>query len=308
MLTFLAGAEIETRLMKMHLKKSLMIGTVSFLAPLFGIVLFLTLFTDWPIMTRVAASMALTTTSVAVVYAVLTEYDLLKTQIGAAIIAVTFVNDILTLIGINVLSPSFNIYTVLFIAIIALMVVIIPKALKYVVRRFGKRSVEIELRLVLALILIIALLADVGKLHAVFGVFLLGFLCANSIQKYEDVKSKIRTVTFALLSPAFFIKAGLMINLSTVANSITLIIGMLAVKILSKFAGAYPLSRKFIPEGPAFSTLLFSTGLTVGTITATLGLELGLLDSNQFSMVIMAVILSAVLPTILAKRYVPKKT
>ncbi|HRU81419.1 MAG TPA: cation:proton antiporter, partial [Candidatus Methanomethylicus sp.] len=100
MLTFLAGAEIETRLMKKHLKKSLVIGSISFIAPLLGIFAFTTAFTDWSLMAKLAAGLALTTTSVAVVYAVLTEYDLLKMQIGAVVISVTFVNDVLTLIGI----------------------------------------------------------------------------------------------------------------------------------------------------------------------------------------------------------------
>lgn len=307
MLTFLAGAEIEVRLLKKNLKMSLGIGTVSFLAPLIGIFLFLTLFTDWAPLTKIAASLALTTTSVAVVYAVLTEYDLLKMQIGAMIIAVTFVNDILTLLGINVLSPSFNIYTLSFIIVIVLMALIIPRLLKYVIFRYGKKSMEIELRVIIALILVIALIADIGKLHAVFGAFVLGFLFANSIQKYDEIRSKLRTVTFTLLSPVFFIRTGLLINLPSVAGSIWLILGLLLAKILSKFVGTYPLNRKWIPEGPMFSTLMFSTGLTVGTITATLALELGLLDKPQFSAVVIAVILSAIVPTIIAKRYLPKK-
>jgi len=307
MLTFLAGAEIETRLMKKHLKKSLIIGSISFIAPLLGIFAFTTAFTDWSLMAKLAAGLALTTTSVAVVYAVLTEYDLLKMQIGAVVISVTFVNDILTLIGINVLSPSFNIYTALFIGVIIALAVLLPKLLRYVVSRYGRRSVELELRVILAMVLAIALIADAGKLHAVFGAFLLGFLFANSIQKYDEIRSKLRTITFAILSPAFFIKTGLLISLPTVASNVFLIVGMLAAKLISKFAGTYPACRRWIPEGAAFSSLMFSTGLTVGTITATLGLELGVLDSAQFSSVIMAVILSAIVPTVIAKRFVPKK-
>jgi len=307
MLTFLAGTEIETRVMRKNLKPSLIIGTASFLVPLAGEIIFLSVFTDWGLMTMVAASLALTTTSVAVVYAVLTEYDLLKIQIGTMIISVTFVNDILTLAGINALSPSFNIYTVVFVAIIISMIAFVPRLLKYAVLRFGKRSVEIEVRLIIALILGIALLADVGKLHAVFGVFLLGFLFANSIQKYDEIKSKIRAITFSILSPAFFIKAGLLIDLGAIANNIFLVLGLLGAKLLSKFIGTYPLNRKWVPEGAIFSTLLFSTGLTVGTITATLGLELGLLNESQFSVVVFSVILSAVVPTIIARKYLPQK-
>ncbi|MDI9644778.1 MAG: cation:proton antiporter [Candidatus Verstraetearchaeota archaeon] len=45
MLTFLAGAEIETRLMRKNLKVSLVLGSASFLAPLVGEILFFSLFT-----------------------------------------------------------------------------------------------------------------------------------------------------------------------------------------------------------------------------------------------------------------------
>ncbi|MEM4658149.1 MAG: cation:proton antiporter [Candidatus Methanosuratincola sp.] len=307
MLTFLAGAEIETRLMRKNLKLSLALGSMSFLAPLVGEVLFFSFFTDWGLTTILVASLALTTTSVAVVYAVLTEYDLLKLPLGGAIIAVTFVNDILTLVGVNLLSPSVNYFTVLFIVLVIAAAVLIPRLLRKVVSSYGRRSVEVELRLVIALILLMALVADAGKLHAVFGVFLLGFLFANNIQEYEEIRSKIRTVTFALLSPAFFIKAGLLIDLGAVANSGAIILGALAAKLASKVVGTYPLTRKWLPEGAIFSTLMLSTGLTVGTITATLGLELGLLTRDQFTSVVMAVILSAVVPTLIAKRFIPRK-
>ncbi|MCQ5377575.1 MAG: cation:proton antiporter [Candidatus Methanomethylicia archaeon] len=307
MLTFLAGAEIETRLMKKNLKVSLVVGTMSFLAPLIGEFFFFMIFTNWNITTIMIASLALTTTSVAVVYAVLTEYDLLKLQLGGLIISITFVNDILTLIGVNLLSPSLNYFTILFIGLIVSMALILPRLLKKVIASYGRRSVEIELRIILALILLMALVADAGKLHAVFGVFLFGFLFANSIQKYDEIRSKIRTVTFAILSPAFFIKAGLLIDLQIVINSWTLIIGALAAKLISKIIGTYPLTRKWIPEGAAFSTLMLSTGLTVGTITATLGFELGFLTKDQFTLVVLGVIMSAIVPTLIAKRFMPRK-
>jgi hypothetical protein len=54
-----------------------------------------------------------------------------------------------------------------------------------------------------------------------------------------------------------------------------------------------------------FSTMLFSTGLTVGTITATLGHQLGYLSDTQFSVIVTVVILSAVVPTLIAKRFLP---
>jgi glutathione-regulated potassium-efflux system ancillary protein KefC len=308
MLTFLAGAEVDLFLLRNNAKQSFTIGTMAFVVPLIGEVAFLSAFTDWSLLTTLAASLALTTTSVAVVYSVLLEYELLDLKASRLIIAATFVNDILTLIGINLISPSFNLYTIAFLIIIAFMILVLPKILEYLVDSYGKRAVELELRFIFAAMLGVSFIADAGKLHAVFGAFVLGLVFANCIHSYSDILPKTRSVTFSLLSPAFFVRAGMLISLPAVVQNMGIILGLLGAKMLSKFIGTYYFNKKWIPEAPIFSTMLLSTGLTVGTITATLGRDLGFLDQTQFSIVIIAVILSAVVPTLIAKRFVPNRT
>ncbi len=304
-LTFLAGAEVELALLKRQAKVSFGIGTMAFVAPLVGIIAVLTVFTNWSWQAKLAGSLALTTTSVAVVYAVLTEYDLIKTPTAKTIIAVTFVNDILTLLGINFIQTSFDLITVAFVVFMIALIPTVPFLLRKVVMDFGKRAVEIELRFVLAILFAISFFADLANLHSVFGAFVMGLIFANTIQQHQEILSKMRTVTFSLLAPAFFIRAGMLIALPAVIANIILVIGLLGTKLLSKFIGVYGLCKKWIPEAPMFSTMLFSTGLTVGTITATLGRQLGYLSDIQFSIVITVVILSAVVPTLIAKRFVP---
>jgi glutathione-regulated potassium-efflux system ancillary protein KefC len=306
-LTFLAGAEVEFTLLRRQAKESFGIGTMAFVAPLLGVIGVLNVFTDWTWQARLAGGLALTTTSVAVVYAVLAEYELIKTPIAKTIIAITFVNDILTLIGINFIQTSFDVVTIAFVVVLIALVPIVPRLLKRVVQNFGKRAVEIELRFVLAILLAISFFADQARLHSIFGAFVLGLVFANSIQEHQDILSKMRTVTFLLLAPAFFIRAGMLIALPAVVANVALVFGLLGTKLASKFIGVYALCRRWIPDAPMFSTMLFSTGLTVGTITATLAHQLQYLSDTQFSIVVTAVILSAVVPTLIAKRFVPTK-
>lgn len=306
-LTFLAGAEVESALLKKKAKESGIIGSLAFIAPLIAEVAFLSLITDWSWQTKFAMSLALTTTSIAVVYAVLSEYEMMKVPFARIIIAVTFVNDILTIIGISFIEPSFNIITPIFLVTLLGLVFVIPKLINNLILKYGKKVIEIELRFMFATILLISFFADEAKMHAVFGAFILGLIFANSMQKHQDVMGRMRTVTFTLLSPAFFIRAGMLISIGAVAQSAALIGGLLAVKLLSKFGGCYLICRKWIPEAPEFSTLLFSTGLTVGTITATIGKDLGFLNEMQFSVTLIAVILSAVVPTAIARRFIPQK-
>ena len=308
-LTFLAGSEVEFLLLKRKAKASFTIGSLAFLVPLLAEFMFLSVVTDWSYEAKIAIGLALSTTSVAVVYAILTEYEITKLPASRVIIAVTFVNDILTLIGINLISPNFNLYIIAgFFLILAILIFLVPKLLRYVVMKHGKSAVEMELRFIFAALLGVAALADIAKLHAVFGAFVLGLVFASSIQKYPDVLSKMRVVTFSFLAPAFFIRAGMLIGLPAVFENILLILGLLGVKLGSKFAGTYLLSKKWIDESAGvFSALLFSTGLTVGSITATLARDLGFINQTQFSVTLIAVVLSAVVPTLIAKRYVPKK-
>ncbi len=305
-LTFLAGVEVESRLLRSKAKVSSVIGTLAFLVPLIGELVFLTLFTDWSWSAKLAASLALTTTSIAVVYAVLTEYGIMRTQFAKTIVAATFVNDILTIVGISLIEPRFNMVTVAFLPTLALLALVIPRLTNRLIARYGEKVVEVELRFIFAMLLLVSFFADEAGMHAVFGAFMLGLISANTLQRHDRTLAKMRTVTFTILSPAFFIRAGMLISVNAITQNILMVLMLLLVKMLSKFAGCYMLCRRWLPEAPTFSTLLFSTGLTVGTITATIGRDLGFLTQEQFSITVIAVILSAVVPTIIAKRFVPK--
>ena len=111
-LTFLAGSEVEFLLLKRKAKASFTIGSLAFLVPLLAEFMFLSVVTHWSYEAKIAIGLPLGTTSVAVVYAILTEYEITKLPASRVIIAVTFVNDILTLIGINLISPNFNLYII----------------------------------------------------------------------------------------------------------------------------------------------------------------------------------------------------
>jgi glutathione-regulated potassium-efflux system ancillary protein KefC len=306
-LTFLAGAEVESKLLKRKAKASGIIGSLAFVAPLIAEIVFISLVTNWAWPTKFAMSLALTTTSVAVVYAVLTEYEIMKTDLGRTIVAVTFVNDILVIIGISFIQPSFSIVTAVFLLILPVLVFVIPRLMNNLILKFGKRAIEIEVRFIFAALFIVSFFSDKASMQAVFGAFVLGLIFASSLQKHQEIMGKMRTITFTILSPAFFVKAGMMISAVAVVQGAALILGLLAVKLASKFGGCYLLCRRWIPEAPEFSTLLFSTGLTVGTITATVARNMGVLNQGQFTITITTVILSAVVPTIIAKRFVPQK-
>ena len=117
-------------------------------------------------------------------------------------------------------------------------------------------------------------------------------------------------VTFAFLTPFFFLKGGMNVSLKLVWGNVGLLLMLFAVKMLTKSAGVYPPAMRYLPGREAmFTTLLMSTGLTFGTISSLYGLRTGIFDQVQFSVIVTVVVLSAVIPTFIAQRWFePERT
>jgi Kef-type K+ transport system membrane component KefB len=80
---------------------------------------------------------------------------------------------------------------------------------------------------------------------------------------------------------------------------------MLVTKVAAKVAGVYPVTQAFRSprkEG-MYTTLLMSTGLTFGSISALFGLSHQVVDQTQYSALVAAVIASAVVPTLIANAW-----
>jgi Kef-type K+ transport system membrane component KefB len=115
----------------------------------------------------------------------------------------------------------------------------------------------------------------------------------------------MRSIAFAMLTPFFFIKAGTFISLPALLAGLTLIVALLGVKILTKFIGVWPLTRVFrlSPREGHYTTLLMSTGLTFGSISALYGLTNGIINQTQYTVLVTVVVGSAVIPTFIAQTW-----
>lgn len=129
LLTFLAGAEIDPSSLRRHLGPSLAIGTVGFAFPFLGAFAFAFFVPHWNLHAAEIAGIALSTTSVAVVYAVMVETGLNQTELGKLILAACFVNDFGTVLALGVLFANYNLWMLLFLgATIATLCVLLPVA------------------------------------------------------------------------------------------------------------------------------------------------------------------------------------
>jgi Kef-type K+ transport system membrane component KefB len=302
-LTFLAGAEVDPELMREKLKESALIGGLSFLLPLVGTWAFCYFVVRWTNPASRIAGVALSTTSLAVVYAVLVETRLADAAIGKLIMASTFVTDFGTALALSILFIRPHWWIVPFILVSAGLILFMPRLKPWFFSRYGNRIIEPEIKGAFAALLVLMYFAHLAESHAVLPAFILGLAVARIFQRHREEQRRFRIVTFALLTPFFFIKSGMNVSLNLVWASFWLFLMLLGVKIGMKFIGVYPLAKRYVAEHAMYTTLLMSTGLTFGTISSLYGLNAGLLTQAQFSILVTVVVVSAILPTMIAHRY-----
>lgn len=302
-LTFLAGAEVDPGLMRDKLKESMLIGGLSFALPFLGAGLFAYFVAGWDLRQAEIAGVALSTTSLAVVYAVLVETGLTKTEIGKIIMAATFVTDLGTALALSLLFIQPGPYLVVFVAVSVAVIAAMTLLQRPFFARYGDRVIEPEIRGAFFALLLLMWTADLAKSHAVLPAFLLGLAVSRIFQRYPEQQRRFRVVAFSFLTPFFFLKGGMNVSLGALAAAVPLLAGFFVVKIVLKFAGVMPVALRYLRPHATYTTLLMSTGLTFGTISSLYGLNAGIIDRGQFSVLITTVILSAIVPTAIAQRF-----
>lgn len=302
-LTFLAGAEVDVPQFKREWKASLALGAVSFAAPFLVAMAFAYWALGWSGDAAQIAGIALSTTSLAVVYAVLVETGLNQTVIGKRIMSATFVTDFGTAAALSILFIKPNPWILAFVGVSALLVVGLPRLSPWFFCRYGNRVIEPEIKLVFASLFLLMWLGDKANSHAVLPAFVLGLALSNHYATHRKEQERLRVVAFAFLTPLFFFKGGMSVSVSALWANLGVLALLFGAKMLPKLAGVYPLARRYAAPHAGFTTLLMSTGLTFGTISSLYGLQAGIIDETQFSLLVAVVVLSAIIPTAIAQRF-----
>jgi Kef-type K+ transport system membrane component KefB len=303
LLTFLAGAEVDPQVFREKLKESVLIGGLSFLFPFLAALGSCYWVAHWTLEASLIAGCALSTTSLAVVYAVLVETGLTDSSIGKIIMTSTFVTDIGTVLALSGIFAEWSWRTLGFLLASLVVIALAPRYLPRVFERYGARVIEPEIKLLFFLLFLFVALGKWGQSHAVLPVFVLGLCLAKMFREHKELQRKLRIVAFAMITPFFFIKGGMNVSLPEVAENWQLLLILFGVKTAAKFVGVWPLAKRYANDHAGYLTLLMSTGLTFGTISALYGLQAGHITSAQFSVLVAVVIATAVIPTFVAQRW-----
>jgi glutathione-regulated potassium-efflux system ancillary protein KefC len=304
-LTFLAGAELDPTIFRTKWRESLVIGLAGFFGPFFGCTLIAHFLLHWAIMPSWLCGVALSTTSVAVVYAVMLELGFNTTEYGKAILAACFINDLGTVIALGAIFSPFTVKTLIFVGVSVVVFSVLPFLTPRFFHKYGGRVSELEAKYILFFLFAMGGLALWAGSEAVLPAYLIGMVLAGTVGKDHALIRRLRTLTFGFLTPFYFIRAGSFVSVpALLAAPITLLVLFFA-KMLSKIVTVLPAVRVHRYEGSAgaYYTLMMSTGLTFGTISALFGLNHKIISQAQYSYLVGTVIASAVVPTIVANTF-----
>jgi Kef-type K+ transport system membrane component KefB len=308
-LTFLAGAELDPAVFRAKWKESGAVGLAGFFGPFFGAAMVAHFVLHWAWRPSWLAGVALSTTSVAVVYAVMLELGFNQTTYGKAILAACFINDLGTVIALGLIFSPFTIKTLIFLGTCLVFFLALPFVTQWFFGRYGGRVSELETKYLLFLLFGLGGLAVWSGSEAVLPAYLIGMVLARTVGKDHFLIRRLRTLTFGLLTPFYFIRAGSFVSVPALAAAPLAFVALFFAKMVSKVASLLPTVRAFGYRGHdgIYYTLMMSTGLTFGTISALFGLNHGIIDQSQYSYLVATVIGSAVIPTAIANaRFMPR--
>jgi Kef-type K+ transport system membrane component KefB len=308
-LTFLAGAELDPIVFRAKWKEATAIGFISFLAPFLGCTAIGYWLLGWTAKAAWLAGVAMSTTSVAVVYAVMLELGLNRTDFGKTVLAACFITDLGTVIALGVIFAPFSVRTAIFVGVAVLFFFVLPYLTPWFFKRYGGRPSELETKFLLFILFGLGSLAGWAGSEAVLPAYIVGMLLAGTVGKDHQLIRRLRTLTFGLLTPFYFIRAGSYVSIPALLHAPIPLLALFLGKMITKIAGVYPTTKvyKYAQKEGVYTTLLMSTGLTFGSISALFGLTHGIIDETQYSVLIAVVIASAVVPTIIANAFfIPK--
>lgn len=301
-LTFLAGAELDPGTMRAKWKEVLVVGLVSFAVPFLGCAAIARHVLGWSSASSWLAGIVLSTTSMAVIYAVMLETGFNKTDFGKGVLGACFVTDLGTVLALGLMFSPFTWKTGVFVAGCAMMFFLLPVVTPHLINHYANRTAAFRTKWVLFILFSLGALSLWAGSEAVLPAYIAGMLLSKDLSGDHRFIRRLRTLTIGFLSPFYFLRAGTLVSVSALLAAPLVFLALFGGKIATKVFGLIPVVSAFRQDRRErwYYTLMMSTGLTFGTISALFGLTHGIITQDQYSHLVAVVIGSAVVPTLIA--------
>lgn len=302
-LMYVAGLEIDLDRLRQNFKPSIVIGFSSFIFPflsilfLCGYILHLT--TDQTLL----AAIALSTTSIAIVYPILRQTSFSDRE-SNLILSAAMVTDLLTMFALGIFFTEFSLLLVFLVSGLFLFTWIFPFFGRRIFKYYKGNVAEFEFKMILLLLLAVAIFSEKVGIEAAIITFLIGMITSEVVVEHENLEIKLRGIVFGFFAPIFFFKVGLGISVTDLINNISLLLIFLVVCFSSNYIGTYLASRIYLPKSSGYIASLFSSNLNLGIIAAILGYtsDPPIFDCGLYSAIVGAVVLSTIISAIMCRR------
>lgn len=302
---FVAGFEVDAKILRLHLTRNCLVGAASFGLP-FTLLIVTGLIAQFSFSESTIMALALSTTSLAIVFTVIRETNLIASVEGQILLGAAMVVDLISMILLGVIFIEYSLSNLL--SFIALVVVILlaKKFLIPTFERYKGNRVEIELKIIFLLLLALGILSEQAGVHAALIAFLLGIMLSNIDPDHEEIIAKLNTVVFSLLAPLFFFHAGLNIDLKELDFFHIIVMVIVAVMAIGgKYAGSY-LGLYYLFQRnkrlSRFGGLLFNYRLSFGIVTAMYAFERGALSTGVYNIVLLVIAISSIFTVVMQRR------
>jgi Kef-type K+ transport system membrane component KefB len=208
-------------------------------------------------------------------------------------------------IALGLIFSPFTARTLVFVVVSVGVFGGLPAFTRRVFHRYGGRVSELEAKFLLFALFLMGGLAVWAGSEAVLPAYIIGMVLAGTVGKDHILIRRLRTLTFGLLTPFYFIRAGSLVSIPALIAAPFVFVALLFAKMFSKLSSLVPTVRAFnyLGHEGLYYSLMMSTGLTFGTISALFGLNNGIISQAQYSHLVATVIASAVVPTAIANAY-----
>lgn len=305
-LMFLAGFEIEVKVLKQNLKKNLKVGFISYLVPFLSIIILCFYAFDFTIKQAAAISTALSTTSLAIIYTILKKDKNIKKDSGQVLLGSAMVIDILSMLSLTFIVLEINFYNLFFLITLVVFIFFLKKIVLKIFKRYKDNLFEFELKFFLLILLALGILAEKSGLHAAIIAFIAGIIFSDIDPEHEKIIEKLHTVVFSLLAPIFFFHAGFLVAFKSINFELVfMIIVILLVAFFSKYLGTYMSLYYFNNKNVRcckYGSVIFNHRLSFGIVAGMYAYTSGIIKEKILSVTLISVLLLSIIAVILTKR------
>ncbi|WP_456372816.1 cation:proton antiporter [Methanocaldococcus sp.] len=318
MLMFLAGLEVDNETLRGEFKNSLILSLSSLIIPGIGGYL-VGQYLGLGFIGSLLYAVIFASHSVAIVYGILNELNMVKTRLGTIILSATIVVDLLTLLLLSVViklgvgNKNIGMFLLEAFLYIVILLLVIPYVSKYILKLFEKLHAQ-RIHYVLFIIFIAIIVGESIGIHPIVGAFICGVAVSEALTKEEHdelLNKNLNAIGYGFFIPIFFLILGMETNIGVVINLNNLellLITLISAIVLKFISGLFALKLlKFDKIKGIFGSLLTIPKISASLVAASIGKELGLINNSIFVTIVTLSIITSVITPILAKHIFVKR-